>query len=109
MLTSLREVFEPSNPEAWCPGCFLPAGRGGRAGGEAGEVVPPALVESSPSEMVARKSGGNVSEWRGTRGGDIPWVLLLASFSLLCRCRDIPTRPLPLGLSFLQSQTVTLD
>lgn len=70
MLTSLREVSLPSNPEALCPGRFLPCSCTARGkGGENSEELSPALVESSPCESVARKSGGSVLEQKVARGG----------------------------------------
>lgn len=43
--------------------------QGERERGENSEELSPALVESSPSETVARKSGGSVFEQKGMWGG----------------------------------------
>lgn len=69
MLTSLREVSPPSNPEASTPAASYPLFQGERAGGENSEELSPALVESSSSDTVAGKSGGNVFEQKGMWGG----------------------------------------
>lgn len=74
-------IQRPGAPAASYPSSCKERGREGKNS----EELSPALVESSPSETAARKSGGNVFEQKG-RWGEIWWMPLLPNFSLLC-CR----------------------